>query len=97
MLTRVRMTANVKEIDADETKVLGCFCWTKVGGAGKMTDVMTVYMPHNREKDDTKGLTVWDQHKIHYESEGHMEKEPCQALFEDVVDNCCGGRLRTVR
>ena len=51
-----------------------------------MTYVMTVYMPHNREKDETKGLTVWDQHKIHYESEGLMEKEPCQALFDDVIE-----------
>ena len=67
MLTRGRMCASVKEVDADKTN-LGCFCWTKVGGAGKMTYIMTVYMPHNKEKDDTKKLTVWDQHKIHYES-----------------------------
>ena len=73
MLTRGRMSANVKEAKADETN-LGRFCWTKVGGAGKTTYVMTVYMPHNREKDKTKGLIVWDQHKIHYESEGSMKK-----------------------
>ena len=51
MLTRGMMCASVKEVDVDKTK-LGRFSWTKVGGAGKMTYIMTVYMPHNREKDD---------------------------------------------
>ena len=61
MLTRGKMIASVRQVKADESG-LGRFCWTKVGGAGKMTYVMTVYMPHNREKGETKGLTVWDQH-----------------------------------
>ena len=84
ILTRGRMSASVKQVKANESD-LGRFCWTKVGGAGKMTYVMTVYMPHNREKDETKGLTVWDQQKIPYGSEGLMEKESCQTLFDDVV------------
>ena len=85
MVTRGRASARVKKAEADETK-LGRYCWTKVGGSGKMTYFMTVYMPHNRERDTTKGGTVWDQQKIHYESEGLLEKEPCQALMEDVIE-----------
>ena len=83
-MTLGRMSANAKEVDRDETK-LGCFCWTKLGGAGKMTYIMTVYMPHNRKYDKIKGLTVWDQHKTHYEREGSPDKEPCQALIEDMT------------
>ena len=66
MMTLGRMSANVKKVDRDETK-LGRFCWTKLGGAGKMTYIMTVYMSHNRKYNQTKGLTVWDQHTTHYE------------------------------
>ena len=85
MMTFGRAVSNVRKVDRDKTK-LGRFCWTKLGGAGKTTYVMIMYMPHNKENADTKRQTVWDQHKTYYTREGMVDKEPCLALFEDVVE-----------
>jgi hypothetical protein len=84
MMAFGRAVARVQEVDRDETK-LGRFCWTKLGGSGKTTYVMTMYMPHNKSSGNTKLQTVWDQHKTHYNSQGKADKEPCRALFEDVI------------
>ena len=62
------------------------FSGPKLGGSGKITYVMTMYMPYNKENADTKRQTVWDQPKTHYTSKGMVDKEPGQALFEDVTE-----------
>ena len=75
MMTFGRAVASVRTVDRDKTK-LGRFCWTKLGGSGKTTYVMTKYMPHNKENADTKKQTVWDQEKTYYTSKDMVDKEP---------------------
>lgn len=84
-MTFGRFCLNVKETKRDPSN-LGYFCWTKYGGAGKVTCVIMLYTPHDRSSGDTKGRTMWDQHKTHYESQGMLDKDPCDALFGDLVE-----------
>ena len=84
MMTMGKMSANVKKVDSDPSK-LGRYCWTKLGGAGKTTYVMTVYMPCNKKNAKTKKKTVWDQHDTYYTSQGILDKDPCDILFDEVI------------
>ena len=84
MMTMGRMSASVKKVDSDPSK-LGRYCWTKLGGAGKTTYVMTVYVPCNKKNAKTKKKTVWDQHDTYYTSKGILDKDPCDILFDEVV------------
>jgi hypothetical protein len=84
MMTFERAVARVQEVDREETK-LGRFCWTKLGGSGKTTYVMMMYMSHYKSSRNTKLQTVWGQHNTHYNRQDKGDKEPCRALFEYVI------------
>ena len=50
-----------------------------------MTYIMTVYIPRNKEKANTKKQTVWDQQKTYYTGKGVIDKDPCDILFDDII------------
>ena len=91
-MTIGRAVSSVLMVCQDKAK-LGRLWWTKLGGSVNTIYVMTMSMPHNKDNTDTKQQPVWDQHKIRYTSQGLVDREPCYAPSEDVVDKIfCGNR-----
>jgi len=94
MMTMGRISGSVKKVDVDPTN-LGRYFWTKLGGAGKTTYVMTLYIPNNKKTATTKKRTVWDQHVTYYISKGILDKDPCDILFDDVVKQILAWKRET--
>ena len=91
MATFGRMESYVLDRGVDETQ-LGRYCWTLLGGGGKSTLVVTVYVP-GKPGAESAGLRAWDQQQRYFEGKGDA-RPPDEILREDLVTLILDSKMR---